>query len=45
LLPNSRNMFRPEECHLLGCDTVCFLLEPMFRKNISPLSSGWRESL
>jgi hypothetical protein len=28
-----------EECRLLGYDAVYFLLEPMFRRNISPSSS------
>jgi hypothetical protein len=34
-----------EECSLLGCDTVWVLLEPTFRRNVSPPSSGWKESV
>jgi hypothetical protein len=33
-----------EECHLLGYDAMCFLQEPMFRRSVSPQSSGWKES-
>jgi hypothetical protein len=38
-------MFSLDECHLLGCDAVWFLYELRFRKNASPPSSGWRESV
>jgi hypothetical protein len=29
------------ECRLLGCDAMCLLLEPTFRRNVSPPSSWW----
>jgi hypothetical protein len=31
-----------EECRLLWCDVVWLLLEPTFRRIISPQSSGWK---
>jgi hypothetical protein len=33
-----------EECGLLACYTVWLLWEPTFRRNVSPPSSGWKES-
>jgi hypothetical protein len=32
-----------DACLLLGCDTV-WLLEPTFQRNVSPPSSGWKDS-
>jgi hypothetical protein len=31
-----------EVCRMLGCDAVWLLFEQTFRKNLSPLSSGWK---
>jgi hypothetical protein len=32
-----------EECRLLGCHAVWVKLEPRFRRNVSLLSSWWKE--
>jgi hypothetical protein len=32
-----------EECRLLGCYAVWLLSKPMFRRKVSPPSSGWQE--
>jgi hypothetical protein len=34
-----------KECRLLGCYAAWFLYEPTFRRNVAPLSSGWKESV
>jgi hypothetical protein len=33
------------ECRLFGCGALWVLLEPTFWRNMSPPSSGWKESL
>jgi hypothetical protein len=39
---SARNDFKNKDCRLLGCVFVWFLYETMFRRNISPPSSGWK---
>jgi hypothetical protein len=33
-----------EECNVLKCSAVWVLLESTFRRNVSPPTSGWKES-
>jgi hypothetical protein len=34
-----------EECRLLGCDAVCLVQQPTFRRNVSPTEAHYEETL
>jgi hypothetical protein len=40
----TQDSLRNEESHVLGCDGIWLLLGLIFQRNISPPSSGWKES-
>jgi hypothetical protein len=41
-LPPPTNIYNEDWC-ILGCYAVWLLLEPTFRRNLAPPSSGWQE--